>query len=366
MKLVDGSKICLVILGLILLCPNVGQAVEVPIFYNHPTVYENVDGGHIKIRQGSIERLNPNGTRDTIVSGLDRPHGIALDVRGNLYYGDFMLGVLAFELFKHSPDGTITNLGQVLDIPAGNISISSWGGDLTVNSSGDVFFNHPTVYERIDGKYITIRQGSIEKLNPNGTIDTIVSGLDRPSGIALDTMGNLYFGDVKFGPLNFELFKLSTDGKVSSIGQVLVIPEGPISIGIWGGDLAIGPLGDIFYNHPTVYERLDGGYVTVRSGSIERITPDGTHITVVTGLGHPLGIALDSIENIYYGDYGNLRFELFKRAFDGTITNLGQVLEIPQGPISISMWGGDLAVPEPSMLFFLALGSMVLIKRRRA
>ena len=36
MKLVDGFKICLVILWSILLCPNVGLAVEVPIFYNHP------------------------------------------------------------------------------------------------------------------------------------------------------------------------------------------------------------------------------------------------------------------------------------------------------------------------------------------
>lgn len=366
MKLVAGSKICLAILGLILLCPNVGQAVEVPIFYNHPTVYENVDGGHIKIRQGSIERLNLNGTRNTIVSGLDRPHGIALDDRGNLYYGDFKLDVLAFELSKRSPDGTVTNLGQVLDIPPGNISISSWGGDLTVNSSGDVFFNHPTVYERTDGKYITIRQGSIEKLNPNGTIETIVSGLDRPTGIALDVFGNIYFGDFKFDILNFELFKLSNDGTISSLGNVLDIPSGPISISSWGGDLAVGPSGDVFYNHPTVYERLDGGYVTVRTGSIERITPDGTHITVVTGLGHPLGIALDSIENIYYGDYGNLRFELFKRTFDGTITNLGQVLEIPQGPISISMWGGDLAVPEPATLLLLGLGSMALLRRRRA
>jgi sugar lactone lactonase YvrE len=366
MKLVAGSKICLAILGLILLCPNVGQAVVAPIFYNHPTVYERIDGGHVTIRQGSIERLNPNGTRDTIISGLDRPYGIALDDKGNLYYGDFKLNVLAFELLKRSPEGTITNLGQVLDIPAGTFSISSWGGDLATNSSGDVFFNHPTVYERIDGKYVMVRQGSLEKLSPNGTWSTVVSGLDRPTGIALDVAGNVYFGDFKFDILNFELFKLSTDGKISSLGQVLNIPSGPISIGSWGGDLTVGPSGDIFYNHPTVYERLDSGYVTVRTGSIERLDPDGTHTTVVTGLDQPLGIALDAAGNLYYGDYGGLRFEIFEWSPDGTITNLGEVLDIPQGPISINMWGGDLAVPEPSTLFLLGLGSMALVRKRRA
>jgi hypothetical protein len=58
MKSVDGSKIRLMILGLILLCPNVGWAVEVPIFYNHPRLLSCVVGGQcVEVRSGSIENI---------------------------------------------------------------------------------------------------------------------------------------------------------------------------------------------------------------------------------------------------------------------------------------------------------------------
>ena len=202
------------------------------VFFNHPES-KTIDG--ITIRTGSIEKLSPDGTISTAVSSLNTPSGIAFDDVGNLYYGNVKHNPLGFEIFKRTPEGMATNIGQVWDIPGG-FSITGWGFDLAISPIGDVFFNHPES-KTIDG--ITIRTGSIEKLSPDGTISTVVSGLNTPSGIAFDDVGNLYYGNVKHDPLGFEIFMRTSEGVVTNLGQVVDKPAGHIYVTGWGFDIAI-------------------------------------------------------------------------------------------------------------------------------
>ena len=369
-----GFKFSLVLLGSAFVYLNAGQAIEASILFNHPAVY---DGSKL-IRAGSIEKLDADGTRSTLVSGLDNPSGIALDTEGNLYYGNVGRTILyhissiyytsmGFELFKRRPDGTVTSLGQVRDTP-GSISIGGWGFDIAVGSSGEIYFNHPSVYN--DSKLI--RAGSIEKLDPDGTRHTLISGLDNPSGIAFDTEGNLYYGNVTSGSLSVSLFKRSPDGTMTSLGQVFDTSAGSVSISGWGFDIAVGSSGEIYFNHPSVY----GDSKLIRSGSIEKLDPDGTRSTLVSGLDNPSGIAIDSEGNLYYGNVGRtgiyytssiytgMGIELFKLQSDGTVMNLGQVRDTP-GSISIGGWGFDVAIPEPAAFMLLGWGGLTLLRRRR-
>jgi len=233
-----------VFLMLVSVCLASGRALGVPVYYNHPRIVEIADGKQSTIRPGSIEKLNPDGTRATVVSGLDDPSGIALDAAGNLYYGNVRHDPIQFDLFKRAPDGTSTYLGQVRDT-WGLISIGGWAFDVAVSPSGDIFYNHPAVFQQVGWDYVRIRAGSIEKLNPDGTRTTVVSGLDDPSGIALDAAGNLYYGNVRHDPIQFELFKRAPDGTSMYLGQVRDT-WGLISIGGWGFDVAIPEPGTVF------------------------------------------------------------------------------------------------------------------------
>ena len=60
------------------------------------------------------------------------PVGLAVDAAGNLYYGEITFGPLRVQLMERRPDGTITNLGTVVDTPAGYVSFE--GFDLAAPS----------------------------------------------------------------------------------------------------------------------------------------------------------------------------------------------------------------------------------------
>ncbi len=353
----NGSKNQAIRTILILVCLILTRPCLGTLYYNHPSVR---DENNNTIRSGSIERLNSDGTHTTIASGLNNPSGIAFDTLGNLYYGNVITsGPMQLEIFKQTPNGAITNLCQVRDT-SGSVSIGLWTFNIAVGPLGDIFCNHPKI---LDENHNTIRSGSIEKLNFDGTHTTIVSGLDKPTGIAFDTIGNMYYGNVTTdSPKQFEIFKKAPDGIITSLGKHMD-PLGTISGG-WALDIAVSPSGDIYYNHPMV---INSEHAIIRMGSIEILNSDGFHTTVVSGLENPNGFTFDAYGNMYYSDVitsGPEQFNIFMMSPNGTITNLGQVRDT-WGRISAVGFAFDIAVPEPGTLLMLGLGGFILYRNRR-
>ncbi len=363
----DRSKVSFVVPSLVLLCLYWGQALGVPIYYNHPRLLDYVDGEYVTIRPGSIEKLSPNGTRSILVSDLDEPSGIALDTAGNLYYGNVSSGSLITSLFKRTPDGTVIDLGHVVDTSGYRVRIGGWGFDVAISPTGDIYYNHPRLLDYVNGEYVTVRPGSVEKLTPDGARSTVVSGLDEPSGIGLDAAGNLYYGNTSSSSLSISLFKRTPDGTVTNLGQVVDTSGYSVRVGAWGFDVAVGSAGEIYYNHPSLLDYVGGKYITVEKGFIGELGPDGARSTVVSGLNEPSGIALDPAGNLYYGDVisGSQGISLFRRTPDGTITNLGQVVDASEYSVRIGGWGFDVAIPEPATVFLLGLGGLAFLRRRK-
>ncbi len=361
MQLGQTFKISLLLFGLASVSLNVGHAIALPVFFNYPSVYDSSG----VIRPGSIEKLSPDGTRTTMVSGLDYPSGMAFDAAGNLYYGNVTDSLSRVDLFKWSRDGTVTNLGQVIDRSAGAVYIGGWGFDLAISPSGDIYYNYPSVFDQVHTA-LKIRSGSIESLSADGTHSTVVPDLDYPSGITFDGAGNLYYGNVTDSLACVDLFMRSPDGTVRSLGRVIDRSAGGVYIGGWGFDLAVSPNGDIYYNYPSVFDKFDPE-LKIRSGSIERLSPDGTRTTVVCGLDYPSGLAFDTAGNLYYGNVTDslARVDLFMLSPDGTVTSLGQVIDRSAGAVYIGGWGFDVAIPEPGMVFLLGLGGLVVLTRKR-
>ena len=183
-------------------------------------------------------------------------------------------------------------------------------------------FNHPSgmVVDESGNLYVSDHENhSIRKITPLGEVSTfagtgkpgaedgdrLVATFNHPYGLALDSKGNLYVGDVS----NHSVRRISVDGKVTTLAG------GRRGFSDRKGELAM------FDNpHGVAVDAKSNVYVADSfNNRIRKITPDGT-TTTVAGNGNdgfvdgsaenaeffvPIGIVVDDRGNIYVGDEGN-------------------------------------------------------------
>jgi hypothetical protein len=255
---------------------------------------------------------DPNFTGDVAqaTSTAFKPSGIAVDAAGNVYIASSYNA----RVFKVTPGGAFTTLAGT-----GTFGFSGDNGPATaaqLNGPSDV---------AVDGQgnvYIADTPSHrVRKVSPSGVITTVAgtgkagsSGdngpataaeLNQPSGLALDSAGNLYIAT--FGPVR----KVSPDGRITTI-----LAES-------GDALAVDDKGNV--------------YITGDKGSeVTKVSPAGTTTTVAgTGkpgfsgdndkatdaqVNFPSGLAVDGSGNVYIADLGNHRIR--KVSPDGLITTV--------------------------------------------
>ena len=194
-----------------------------------------------------IQRANLDGTnREDLVTGLQEPDGIALDVAGNkIYWTDRAAGHIQWA----NLDGTnVENVATGLTTPAG----------LALDVAGNKIY------------WTDIGAAKIQRANLDGSnIEDLVSGLILPSGLALDVAGNkIYWTDIGAAKIQ----RANLDGSnVQDIVTRLLDPPG----------LALDTAGNKIY-------WTEWGFA-----KIQRANLDGTHVEDLTiGLMDPFGIAL--------------------------------------------------------------------------
>lgn len=245
------------------------------------------------------------------------PEGIVVDAAGNQYIAD----VSNDRVRRVSPNGIISTVAGYPEI--GTIPI-----DVALDTDGNLYI---------------VSKGSrtIRRVSPDGVIETVAGGgdglsgdtglateakLTNPSGVALDTEGNLYISE----GMADRVRRVSPDGIISTVAGTgergFSGDGGPATSAQLGSpsDVEVDSAGNLFI--------VDRGNRCIR-----RVDPDGIINTVAGSCGregfsgdggpahaallnHPTAVALDSIGNLYIADLGNDRIR--KVTPDGIINTL--------------------------------------------
>ena len=225
--------------------------------------------------------------------------GVAVDSKGNIYVSN--AGNINCDLGPYSvtvypagsngnvtPSATITGSNTGLSCPTG-IAVDSGGNIYVANLLGDV-----------DGSITVYPAGSNGNVTPSATIAGPSTSLFDPGGVALDSSRNIYEYNWIYSPLDVYVYPAGSNGDVA-FSAFFGSAQDPVGIAVDSKGNTYLADGGNAYNWPDT-----GASVYVYpAGSNSYTAPIATITGSKTGLTGLEGIAVDSSGYIYVGDNGN-------------------------------------------------------------
>jgi trimeric autotransporter adhesin len=220
-------------------------------------------------------------------------------------------------------DGTLATL----------VGLNSMAGGLATDVSGNLYIAD-TYNQRI--RKINISSGLITTVAGNGRQWGGATGdgglatsahLYNPSGVALDTAGNIYFTDTDLHRIRKVTVSTGIITTVAGNGYSGYNGDGISATSARIGDpkgIAIDTNGNIYFTDPTtdrVRKVSSGGIITTIVGNgIAGSSGDGG-LASVAQVNNPIGIAVDGAGNIYIADETNHKI----RKVDATTGNISTI-----------------------------------------
>lgn len=281
--------------------------------------------GDLFIADGSrIRRVSPGGIITTIAGNgtngfsgdgeqaidaqLDGAVAVAVDTAGNLFIADYVNQ----RVRRVSPDGIITTVAG-----NGTVGYSGDGGPATAAALAQIT---GVAVDRTGNLFIA-GFNVVRKVSPDGIITSVAGGRGpnlgpapvgqlQPWGLTVDSAGNLFIAEY-------------SGRRISKVS-----PDGAITIVAGGGTANPadnGPATNAQLSGPSALTFDGAGNLLVSDVGIRRISPAGI-ITTLTGAGRGVscfsgdggpalsaqlnrsgGVAVDSANNVFFADSGNLR-----------------------------------------------------------
>ena len=247
----------------------------------------------------------------TTTTGLSYPYGIALNSSGNIYVvDDGVFGYGPGSVFVYAA-GSNGNAVPIATISGSNTNLVEPVG-IALDSSGKIYVADPGATSV--NVYPAASNGNVI---PSATITGNKTGLNYPYGIALDSGGKIYVADdgVSYcdGTQSVFVYPAKSTGDAAPVATIsgsstgLCFPSG----------IALDSTGKIYVTDNAdvlVYPSL-----AVSGTGILNELPAATISGSSTGLSEPIGIALDSSDNIYVADYFTQSVFVYPAGSNGNI-----------------------------------------------
>ena len=273
-------------------------------------------------------KITPDGTITTVAGGGTTPPadgvlatqaqiesigGEATDAQGNLYVSDWN----SDRVYKIASNGRMTAVAGVGlgTAPTGSNALNTALSDpsgLSLDSAGNLFI--------ADTNF-----GVIQKVTPDGNIMTVAGNgfpccgesgdggpalqaqVSEPSGVAADASGNVYIVDG-----DQTIRKVTPDGIIHTVvswDSKVTNPDGTTATAnIIVGRIALDTAGNLFFtfsdNNMVCELKIDGTIWKIAGTGTAGYSGDGG-AALAAQLNHPLGLAVDASGRIFVGDSGN-------------------------------------------------------------
>jgi len=307
---------------------NVSAGGTGPFTYQWQFNGTNLPNGIITTVAGGGSSGLGDGSLATYAS-LDFPYGAAFDANGNLYIAD----MYDKRIREVTTSGMITTV-------AGNGNIT-FGGDGGPATSASLYYPSGVAFDAVGNLYIADQiHNRIRKVAGNGIITTVAgnggggyfgdegvatnANLNNPTGVALDSVGNLYISDQN----NERIRKVTTNGIIMTVAGN--------GTGKFAGDGGAATNASLWYPTGVVLDAFGNLYIADNDNNRIRMVQTNGIITTVAGGGssglgdggaatnaslhYPSGVNLDIYGNLYIADYSNSRIR--KVATNGIITTV--------------------------------------------
>jgi len=313
-----------------------------------------------KVSNGVIATVAGNGTpgfsgdnAPAASAQLYMPWGVAVDSAGNLYIGDTM----NYRIRK------VTN--GVIATVAGNGTLG-FSGDNGPATSTQLDFPTGVAVDSAGNLYIADTDNHRIRKVSNGVIATVAGNgksffsgdngpatsaeLNYPIGVAVDSSGNLYIADSQ----NNRIRKVS-NGVITTVaggGSSGLGDNGPATSAqlIDPRSVALDAPGNLYiadYANQRIRKVSNGVITTVAGNGTPGFAGDNGPATSAQ-LDYPAGVALDSAGNIYITDEGNR----IRKVMNGVITTVAG-----NGTIGLSGDGGPATNAQLNYSFGVAVDS---------
>jgi uncharacterized protein (TIGR03437 family) len=332
-----------------------GPATQASFNYVIAVAVDSKDNVYISdFRTARIRRVGANGTITTVAGGaiysatggdggpavsayLFEPNAIALDKAGNLYIGEGGNN----DVRKVTTDGIIQRIAGVVD--ANGVHEGGYSGDggpataallgpiygVAVDGTGNVYIADQTNQRirRINTSGIITTVAGTGTFGTSGSCDGQPTSLCYPTGVAVDSAGNVYIAD-QYSDL---IRELSTQGVLTTVagspskGNAYSGDGGPATQAGLSLPRALAvDSSDVLYIADTANRRIRkvtaaGTISTIVGNGVSNFGGDGGQATAAL-LDYPADVAVDAAGNLYIADQFNHRIR--RVSSTGTITTI--------------------------------------------
>jgi sugar lactone lactonase YvrE len=315
------------------------------------------------------------GTTDGTGSAarFNQPTGLALASSGVIYVSDTANATIR----RIATDGSVTTFAGSTTLRGnvdGTSATFSAPRGLALDASGNLYVadetNH-TIRRITPGGIVSTYAGIAGSSGTTNATIATNARFNRPSGVTLDSAGNLYVADT----FNHTIRKITPAGVVTTFAgleQTTGATDGPgLSAALFNrpSGLAIDSAGNLYVadtGNSTIRKITSAGVVTTLAGlSTISGLKDGTGTNA--WLNQPQALSLDSVGNVYVADTGNAAIRKITPTGVVTTLTLAAATTTPPNPstppaTTPAASGGGGGGGAPSPFFILALGLLGLLR----